>query len=72
MTEILKTSQAETDLLEIWLYMAQDNPLAADRFLDMIERKCQLIATFPEMGSDRSELATGLHGFPIGNWHPSK
>jgi toxin ParE1/3/4 len=39
MKEILKTPQAETDLLEIWLYIAQDNPAAADRFLEKLSKR---------------------------------
>ena len=29
-----KTAQAEEDLIDIWLYIAQDNPAAADKLLD--------------------------------------
>jgi len=68
MTTIFKTSQAETDLLEIWLYIAQNNPLSADRLLETIAEKCHLIATFPEMGRERSELAVGLRSFPVENY----
>ena len=37
MTVIRRTAQAEEDLVDIWLYIAQDNPGAADRLLDEIE-----------------------------------
>ena len=29
-----KTAQAEEDLIDIWLYIAQDNPDAANQLLD--------------------------------------
>ena len=34
MLQVLKRPQAETDLDDIWWYIAQDNPDNADRFLD--------------------------------------
>ena len=47
MSRILKRPQAETDLDEIWWYIAQDNPDNADLFLDKIEEQCQALAQFP-------------------------
>lgn len=38
MSVIQRTAQAEEDLIEIWIYIAQDNPGAADRMLDDIEQ----------------------------------
>ena len=32
-----KTAQAEEDLIDIWLYIAQDNPDAANQLLDTFE-----------------------------------
>ena len=37
MLRILKSPEAENDLDEIWLYIAQDNPGCADKLLDEIE-----------------------------------
>jgi toxin ParE1/3/4 len=42
MPVIIRTAQAEEDLIEIWLYIAQDNPVAADDLLDDIERRISL------------------------------
>ncbi|WP_333876336.1 type II toxin-antitoxin system RelE/ParE family toxin [Methylobacter sp.] len=39
MSVIYRTAQAEEDLIEIWIYIAQDNPSAADRVLDDIEQR---------------------------------
>ena len=33
------TQSAQTDLLEAWLFIAEDNLAAADRLLDQIERE---------------------------------
>ena len=37
MPQVVKLPLAETDLDDLWWYIAQDNPDAADRFLDKIE-----------------------------------
>ncbi|WP_295438439.1 type II toxin-antitoxin system RelE/ParE family toxin [uncultured Thiodictyon sp.] len=38
MALVLKRPAAESDLDDIWWYIAQDSPQNADRFLDRIER----------------------------------
>ena len=58
------TASAETDLIELWLFIAEDNPLAADNVVDAIYRSAQLLAEQPMMGRARPELATGLRSFP--------
>lgn len=47
-----KTAQAEEDLIDIWLYIAQDNPTAADNLLDTFEEKGRLLAKNPKLGWD--------------------
>ncbi|HET9679490.1 MAG TPA: type II toxin-antitoxin system RelE/ParE family toxin [Gammaproteobacteria bacterium] len=62
----LKTSpEAESDLLNIWLYIANDQPVNADRFLDRLQEKLRMITEFPDMGRERSDLAEGLKSFPV-------
>lgn len=63
-----RSALAERDLLEIWSYIAKDNPSAADRFLDLIGEKCALLAVSPEMGRRREELAPSLRSFPVGRY----
>lgn len=53
MSQVAKRPLAETDLDEIWWYLAQDNPDAADRFLDKIEERCRTLAQFPNLGVSR-------------------
>lgn len=64
MSRIRHTNAAETDLLELWLAIAEDNPIAADESLDFIQSTVSLLATQPEMGRARPELADGLRSFP--------
>jgi len=66
MLRILKSPEAENDLDEIWLYIAQDNPYYADKLLDEIEETSRKLARFPNMGRNRDELHLGLQSFPVG------
>jgi toxin ParE1/3/4 len=68
LARVLRSSLAELDLLEIWSYIADDNPDAADRFLDLVAEKCQLLAENPEMGRRREDLAPQLRSFPVGRY----
>ena len=57
--------QAEEDLTEIWLFISRDSVEAADRLIDEIVKCCEMIASYPEVGRERSELASHLRSFPI-------
>jgi toxin ParE1/3/4 len=50
--------------LEIWLYIAQDNPKAADRLLDRINSACNTLAKSPRAGHARSDLGAGARSHP--------
>lgn len=60
--------KAHWDLEEIWLYIAQDSPRAADRLIGRIHEKCQVLAESPHIGRSRPELAVDLRSFPVGNY----
>ena len=68
MSRVLKRPLAEADLDDIWLYIAQDNPDAADRLLDRIDEQCRTLAQFPKMGKSRDELTPDLRSFPVGKY----
>jgi toxin ParE1/3/4 len=68
MPKVLKRPQAEADLDDIWWYIAQDNPTAADGFLDKIEEHCRMLAQTPYIGRSRDELLSSLRSFVIGNY----
>jgi toxin ParE1/3/4 len=68
MLRILKCPEAENDIEEIWLYIAQDNPDNADKFLDEIEETSRKLARFTSMGRNRDELYPGLKSFPVGKY----
>ncbi|MFY9261344.1 MAG: type II toxin-antitoxin system RelE/ParE family toxin [Gallionella sp.] len=58
------TQSAETDLLELWLNIAAENPVAADASLDAIQASLSILSRHVEMGRARPELADGLRSFP--------
>jgi toxin ParE1/3/4 len=65
---IRRTAKARADLLEIWLYLAERSPAAADRVLDATERLFRLIALHPLMGRERPELSPGIRSFVVMSW----
>ena len=65
---VQRTAQADEDLIDLWVYIAQDNPDAADHLLDEFENKFALLAGQPRLGAARSDIAPGLRHFPAGNY----
>ena len=68
MAHCTKRPKAEADLLEIWLYVAQDSPRAADRLLDRIETQCRLLADNPRLGRARPEIAPDARAWKVGRY----
>ncbi len=50
------TPQAVGDLLNIWTFIAKDNPEAAERVEAAIFRACDLLANSPFAGATRTDL----------------
>ena len=65
---VQRTAQAEEDLINIWFYIATDNPKAADGLLEEIEGKFVLLAEQPRLGPARPDIAPGLRYFPVGSY----
>jgi toxin ParE1/3/4 len=62
------SKKARGDLLEIWRYIAADNESAADRFIDLLTQRFQLLGKNPSLGGNRDELRTGYRSFPVGQY----
>jgi len=60
--------EADDDLDGIWDYIAFDSPSSAARVLRSIAAKCDLLATQPEMGELRPDVARELRSFSVGNY----
>ena len=68
MPQVTRRPLAETDILEIWDYIADDSLAAADRWVDHLDEQCRVLATQPMMGRARDELAPGVRSFPFGRY----
>ena len=68
MPRIIRTRQADEDLIAIWLNVAADNPLAADRILDAIERRWQQLARYPYSGLSREDISDGIRHLVTGRY----
>jgi len=64
MAEVLFARHAQTDLLEAWVFIAEEDQAAADRVLDTIEREANILVTQPLMGRARPDLADGVRSWP--------
>jgi toxin ParE1/3/4 len=65
---LYKRPQVDLDLDSIWDFIANDNPIAADRVLDRIGDVLDMLIRNPLAGRQRPELASGLRSFPAGNY----
>jgi toxin ParE1/3/4 len=68
MARFRQSRLAVRDLLEIWLHVAHDDVAAADRLSDRFETVFAKLATSPELGRSREELAPGIRSFPVGRY----
>lgn len=53
--------RARQDLEDLWFYIAQDNPDAADRYLDELQKRARSHAANPNMGRLEPEVAKRLN-----------
>ena len=68
MPQVTRRPLAETDILEIWDYIADDSLAAADRWVDHLDEQFRVLATQPMMGRARDELAPRVRSFPFGRY----
>ncbi len=66
--QVTFTPQAKTDLLEIALYIAQDNQERALQFTDALESHCYKLGDMPKIGTLREELGNGIRMMPHGRY----
>ena len=64
MPRLVLTERARADLLEAWLYIAEDNLAAADKVLDKLEQEATLLLLQPLMGRARPELGSAVRSWP--------
>ena len=68
MARVTRSRRVDEDLLAIAEYIAGDNPSAAVRWLDEIERTFRLLASYPTIGQEVGHIRPGLRRFCRGNY----
>ena len=68
MVQIVKSPRAQTDLVEIWDYIAEDSEARADAFVAKIHEKFLVLAARSGIGRVRSELEKDIRSFPLGRY----
>lgn len=66
--ELITSDAAIADLIDIWTYIAEDNPERADPFIDQLHLKGKALAETPMIGRERNELIPGIRSFPVGRY----
>ena len=56
MNDFVLSDEARSDLFEIWVFVAGDNPPAADKLEQDIMQACALLARRPDIGHRRRDL----------------
>jgi plasmid stabilization system protein ParE len=64
MTHVLFSESAKADLLETWVFIAEESIDAADGVIEAIHREAQTLSLQPLMGRVRSELTQGVRSWP--------
>ena len=66
MLKIVDSELAEVDLLDIWLYTAEEWSLAqADIYITQLGRAVESLLAHPEIGKDRSDLRAGYRSLLV-------
>ncbi len=69
MTPVRISAEAEADLDAIWLHIASNSPVNADKFLErLITTLTNTLSTAPLAGRTRDEFGAGLRSFPVENY----
>jgi toxin ParE1/3/4 len=66
--KLIFSPRAEADLIDILEFIAKDKPFAAVAFVEKLQEKCFLLASNPDLGELRSDLAENLRCFSFKNY----
>lgn len=68
MARVRRSLHAKRDLAEIACYIAGDDPMAAEKWLDSVDRLLRLIARNPKMGEAVDYYRPGLRQYTHGRY----
>lgn len=66
--KIRRLPQAISDVDDIWLYIAADDPVAASRTIDRIAKAVERLADYPGLGQVRPEIGETARSLTVGNY----
>lgn len=66
--KLLITSAAETDLIEIWKFIAKDDPSAATRLLYDLDTRTKSLLDNPKLGVARPDIRKNYRHLIHGNY----
>jgi toxin ParE1/3/4 len=59
---------ARADMWEIFTYIARDKPVAASRWVDSIEEKCDFISATANFGERRPDFGADIRSHVVGRY----
>lgn len=68
MAHVIFSSFAESDIEDIFNYVAEFNVDSAQKFIKALMQKFKLLAENPQLGRSQSNLIFNLRGFPYKNY----
>lgn len=68
MPQIVRSAASWRDCRRIFLWIARENPPAAERVLLEFDRQLELLARHPALGTPRPDLHPGLRMLPVGRY----
>jgi toxin ParE1/3/4 len=68
MLRIVRTSQAQEDVLDMWQFIAADSIEAADALVRRLDEVVRLLSEHPRLGMPEDKYRIGLRCMPVGNY----
>ncbi len=68
MPRLHKTPICEADLFAVWEHIAADNRAAANRVLERLESRFQLLLKFPDIGERQDKYHPGMRSVVEGQY----
>ncbi len=65
MGKIVRSAKAKRDLIDIYQYIATDNPRAARRMIEKLNQTAHILADAPQLGTGRFPSYPTVRGFPV-------
>ena len=62
---LIYSPEAQTDLDEIFDFIAADNPARAQTYIAEIRQTCRSLCDTPQIGMERADLRPGVRIFPL-------